>query len=320
MGRPMIESIPRLAAQRRSEVGRRRPRAHAVRSTSTWRKRLTGPSFIAPAMTLIALVLIAPSVYGFVFSLYDIRYLRASDFVGLGNYYYLVTDPNFGPVLARSFTFALLSVSLTISAAMLVTIWIDQLRGIFALCIQIIVILPWVISSMISALLFQWVFVNDIGWGMYLLSQLGITNFRPLSDPTAAMAILVLFAAWRTLGFAMLLLLAGLKSIPSELYEAAHIDGASAWQRFLHITVPMLKTPLMITIVILTVSNLNNVEGPLIVTTGGPAGATNILPLDVYMRAFGQFDFNSAIPLGIGMFAANIVLAMAYVRLVKRNG
>ena len=76
----------------------------------------------------------------------------------------------------------------------------------------------------------------------------------------------------------------------------------------------------MITLVILTVSNLNNVEGPLIVTAGGPAGATNVLPLDVYTRAFGQYDYNSAIPLGIGVFLANIVLALVYVRLMNRDG
>jgi ABC-type sugar transport system permease subunit len=284
------------------------------------RQSLRGHAYVTPSLILIALVLIAPSIYGLVYSLYDIRYLRATSFVDIQNYYYLITDPTFIPVLLRSLIFALLSVSLTMVIAMLVAMWINRLRGLFALVMQIVVILPWVISSMISSLLFQWVFVNDIGWAMFLLRKVGVTDFHPLSDPVTAMGVLVAFTTWRTLGFAMLLLLAGLKAVPSELYEAAHIDGTSAWQRFRFVTLPMLQTPLMITVVILTVSNLNNVEGPLIVTTGGPADATRILPLDLYMRAFAQFDFNSAIPLGIGMFAANILLAMAYVRLVKSDG
>lgn len=284
------------------------------------RQGVRGQAYIAPAMILIAIVLVAPSIYGFAYSLFDIRYLRATKFVEFSNYYYLVTDPTFVPVLLRSFVFALFSVGVTIIAALLVAIWIDQLRGLFALTMQIVVILPWVVSSLISSLLFQWVFVNDIGWGMHVLRLFGVTDFHPLGNPTTAMVVLIAFAIWRTLGFAMLLLLAGLKSIPGDLYEAAHIDGASGSQRFMHITLPMLKVPMMISVIILTVSNLNNVEGPLIVTTGGPADTTRILPLDLYMRAFAQFDFNSAIPLGIGMFAANILLALAYVRLVRRNG
>ena len=115
----------------------------------------------------------------------------------------------------------------------------------------------------------------------------------------------------------MIILLAGLKSIPKDYFEAAAVDGASPWQSFRFVTIPQLKTPLLVTSVILTLSNLNNVETPLIVTGGGPAGATNILPLDVYTRAFASFDYNTAIAMAIGMFLANIVLVVAYVRLAK---
>jgi len=150
---------------------------------------------------------------------------------------------------------------------------------------------------------------------------LGVQNYSPLADPAQAMVVLIIYSIWRSLGFAMLLLLlAGLKSIPIELYEAAHVDGATAWQRFTRINLPMLKTPVHITVAILTVSNLNNVEGPLVVTGGGPAGATNILPLDLYTRAFARFDCSTGMAMGISMFAANILLALAYVRLVNRDG
>lgn len=279
-----------------------------------------GAVYIAPAMILIGFVLVAPAVYGLVFSLYDIRYLRPTDYVGFGNYAYLVTDPSFLPVVGRSALFTAMAVLLTVGIALPVALWIDGLSGVYAFATQILIVLPWVVSSLIAALAFQWVFVNDVGWIVYALQSVGVTNFHPLSDPATAMAVLVLFATWRTLGFAVLLLLAGLKAIPLDLYEFAHIDGASGPQRFASVTVPMLRTPLMITLVILTVSNLNNVEGPLIVTAGGPAGATNVLPLDVYTRAFGQYDYNSAIPLGIGVFLANIVLALVYVRLMNRDG
>lgn len=284
------------------------------------RTNMSGQSYVTPAMALLILVLIAPSLYGFYFSLFDIKYLKATTFVGFENYTYLATDPEFIDVIVRSFVFTTLAVALTVSVALAVALWINQLSGWFALLIQIVVIMPWVVSHVVGALLFRWVFVTDLGLATYLLDQLGYPNFQPLGDRYLAMMALILYTLWRSLGFAVLLLLSGIKSIPTDLYEAAHVDGASAWQRFVKITLPMLKTPMLITLVILTVSNLNNVEAPLIVTGGGPADSTNILPLYLYMTAFSKFDFNSAIALGIGMFAANIVLALAYVKLVKRNG
>lgn len=280
----------------------------------------SGQGYISPAMLLLALVLIAPSIYGFYFSLFDIKYLKATSYIGFENYTYLLTDPEFVDVVIRSFVFTALAVALTVTVALAVALWINQLSGWFALLVQIVVIMPWVVSHVVGALLFRWVFVTDLGLGVYLMERLGFPNFQPLGDRQTAMVVLILYALWRTLGFAVLLLLSGIKSIPTDLYEAAHVDGASAWQRFVRITLPMLKTPMLITLVILTVSNLNNVEAPLIVTGGGPADATNILPLYLYMTAFAKFDFNTAIALGIGMFAANILLAVGYVKLVKRHG
>lgn len=279
-----------------------------------------GIGYISPAILLIGFILVIPSIYGFIYSLYHVLYLVPTKFVGFQNYQRLFTDPALLAIVLRSIVFTTFAVLLTVTLALAMAIWIDQLDRRLGLAIRILVVIPWVISHVVGALLFRWVFVNDIGLGLYVLDSIGFTNFRPLEDGTVAMIVLIGYACWRTLGFALLLFLAGLKSIPAELYEAAHVDGASDWQRFVRITLPMIRTPMLITLVMLTVSNLNNVEAPLIVTGGGPADATNILPLDLYIRAFARFDFNTAMALGIGMFVANILLAVAYVRLVRRNG
>lgn len=282
-------------------------------------RAVQGPTYMMPAIVLIGFVLVAPSIHGFIYSLYNIEYLRPTGYVGLRKYLSLVAAPDFAALILRSAVFAVGSVCLTVAVALPVSIWIDRLEGAAALVAQIIVVLPWVVSSLIGALLFRWVFVSDFGWVADFLSFFGVTSYQPASSPNIAMTLLIVFASWRTLGFAMLLLLAGLKAIPADLREAASIDGGSAWQVFTHVTLPLLKTPLMITVVVLMVSNLNNVEGPLIVTAGGPANATNVLPLDLYARAFGEFNFNTAIPLGIGMFVGNMLLALTYVKLVGRN-
>lgn len=274
-------------------------------------------TFIVPAMGLVFIVLYLPTFYGVYYSLFDIRYLLPTSFVGLENYVKLLADPALGAIVLRSAVFTAATVAATMAIALLIALWIDTLTGWFAMLVQILVIMPWVISNIVGALLFRWVFLNDIGLLMYVLDQLGFANLQPLSSPAGAMFVLIAFACWRTMGFAVILLLAGLKSIPRDYYEAALVDGANAWQRLREITLPLLKTSILINLVILTLSNLNNIETPLIITGGGPAGATNILPLDLYVRAFSEYDFNSAIAMAIGMFLANTLLVLAYVRLVR---
>src|SRR6478736_4284332 len=186
----------------------------------------SGLTYISPGMLLLALVLIAPSIYGFYFSLFDIKYLKATTFIGFENYTYLATDPEFIGVVVRSFVFTALAVALTVTVALAVALWINQLSGWFALLVQIVIIMPWVVSHVVGALLFRWVFVTDLGLGVYFMEKLGFPNFQPLGNGRSAMIVLILYALWRSLGFAVLLLLSGIKSIPVDLYEAAHVDGA----------------------------------------------------------------------------------------------
>lgn len=276
-----------------------------------------GYAYVAPALGLMFAILYFPSLYGFYYSLFDVQFLLPTDFIGLANYAALLDDPEIPRIIVRTALFTVCAVIATVSVALLVATWIHNLTGWLGVFVQIGVIIPWVISHVVQALLFRWVFVNEIGLGVYLLEALGFGGFTPLGSSGGAMALLIVFATWRALGFAVVILLAGLKAIPKDYYEAAGVDGASAWQAFRYITVPQLKTPMLIVIVILTLSNLNNVEPPLIVTGGGPAGATNIMPLDLYMRAFASFDFNSSVAMAIGMFLANIALVLFYVRLAK---
>ena len=178
-----------------------------------------------------------------------------------------------------------------------------------------IVILPWIISTVVATLLFRWVFVSDIGLAGSIMRIYGFSDIQPLNSPGSAMALLIAVSVWKRLGYAMIILLAGLKGIPDDYEEAAKIDGANSWQIFRLIVLPLLKTPLLLVAVVLTLSNLNTVETPLVLTGGGPGDATRILPIEVYERAFVNFDLGSATALAIAMFAGNVLLVLAYVRL-----
>lgn len=281
------------------------------------RSSLNSYSYIAPAFALLGLVLFAPVFYGGWFSLQRIQYGAPTGFLGFGNYAKLFDEPELLATLGRTFVHTGASVVVTIVIALALSVWINRLAPRFAFVAQMIVIIPWIISTVVAALLFRWVFLNDIGLAAWALKAVGVTEFQPLTTPTGAMALLVAISVWKRIGYAVIILLAGLKGIPDDYTEAARIDGANGWQIFRRITLPLLKTPLLLVAIVLTLSNINTVETPLVTTGGGPGDATRVLAIEVYERAFVNFDLGGATALALLMFAGNIALVIAYVRFTK---
>lgn len=281
--------------------------------------RDTRTAFIlfAPAFALLGFVLFSPVVYAFWFSLFRIEYGAPTSFAGLRNFERLLDDHALIATIGRTAFHTGASVVLTIVVALGLAVWIHRLRPTAGFVVQTIVIVPWIISTVVATLLFRWVFVSDIGIAAYLLGRFVGGVGELLTTSSGAMGLLVLVSVWKRIGYAVIVLLAGLKSIPGELEEAARIDGANGWQIFRRITLPLLKTPLLLTAVVLTLSNINTVETPLILTGGGPRDATRVLAIDVYERAFTVFDLGSATALALLMFAGNILLVLAYVRLSR---
>lgn len=288
---------------------------HAISRRRT-AKDLIGLVYVAPVMLVLLVVLIFPAIFAIYYSLLELKSVRPVGFAGLANYRRVFSDPEMVEVMLRTLGFAVVAVAFTLAVALAVAVFLDRLTSKRATFVQIIVILPWVISTIVGALLFRWFFVTDISPGVYLLNLLSI-QVKPLTDPTLSMISLILVATWRTLGFAVLLLLAGIKAVPAEFYEAATVDGASSWQKFRLITLPMIKTSLTITTVVLTMSNLNNVEAPLVTTGGGPGDATQILPLTIYQQAFTHFDFAGGAALAAVALILNVGLVFVYLRLAK---
>jgi ABC-type sugar transport system permease subunit len=280
-------------------------------------QRLSPFLYVLPALAVMTLVLFSPVFYGFWYSLFRIQYGAQTDFIGLGNYARLFTDPAMGATLVRTVVFTLSSVALTTTIALCLAVWINSIKGRSGFVAQMVVILPWIISTVVATLLFRWVFLNDIGLAMSLARTFGIPDLHPLNDPNGAMGFLIAVSVWKRIGYALIVLLAGLKSIPEDFNEAARIDGASDWQIFKSITLPLLKTPLLLVTIVLTLSNVNTVETPLVLTGGGPGSSTRILPMDVFDRAFINYDLGSATSLAVLMFAGNVLLVLAYVRLSK---
>lgn len=279
--------------------------------------RSTGLLYIVPAFSALLLVLFSPVFYGFWFSLHRIRYGAATEFIGFGNYGQLFSDPAFAGTFGRTFVHTSISVVLTVAISLALALWVHRLPPKRGFIVQMIVIVPWITSTVVATLLFKWVFVSDIGLAMSVMRTLGLPDLQPLSDPNSAMGLLIAVSVWKRLGYALIILLAGLKSIPEDYIEAASLDGAGPWNTFRLIILPLLKTPLLLVMIVLTLSNINTVESPLVLTGGGPGSATRILAIDVFDRAFVNYDLGSATSLALVMFLGNVLLVLAYVRLSK---
>ena len=133
------------------------------------------------------------------------------------------------------------------------------------------------------------------------------------------MAILVIANVWHTYGFTMILVLASLQTIPKELYEAAQCDGAGSWQSFRWITLPSLTQAILVAVVMQTISDVNMVVLPLVLTGGGPFGATELLGVRVYKEAFENWNVGLASAISVIMFAMNMLLTLVYIRILKQR-
>jgi len=180
-------------------------------------------------------------------------------------------------------------------------------------------LVPYVISMLVGSLLLRWMFSRDAGLISAALGPFGLGDATILADPHLAMAALIFNAVWRDSAFAMILLLAGLKSIPPELYAAARVDGASAFYRFRRITLPLMRIPILITVVRLMIHFVNVLTFALILTGGGPNNATQTLGLAMYRLGFVEFRMGEANALAFLVFLFNLVLIAVNLTLFRQR-
>jgi multiple sugar transport system permease protein len=182
-------------------------------------------------------------------------------------------------------------------------------------------LVPWVISAVAAAYVWRWIFHSDFGVIGAISVKLGLTDqpINFLDNQTAVLPSLILVNVWKEFPFAMIMMLAGLQTVPDQLLRAAQVDGANAWQRFWHITVPHLKGVALVTILLLLVANLNGFTIPYVMTGGGPAGASEIWITHIYQIAFGRIRFGLASAYSVILFLVMMAAGYFYVRALTRD-
>ena len=271
---------------------------------------------LLPFLIIEALFVAIPLSIGAYLSLYKVDFLEKTDFVGLGNYWSVLTSSAVlhSALLTAVFTFFALFFTFITGFSLALVLERDSRLHVFG---RAVVLVPFTISMLVGSMLLKWIFSRESGLMLSVLTPLGLGDVSILADPENAMAALVFNAMWRDSAFAMILLMSGLKSVPLQLYDAARIDGAGPIRRFVKITLPLMRLPILITLVRLIIHFTNILTFPLILTGGGPSDATNILGLQLYRTGFQDFRLGIANAFALMLFAFNIVMIFIVIRLFK---
>ena len=269
---------------------------------------------IAPALLLITAVTLYPTLFSVYLSLNRSRRGQL-EFVGLRNFEIIFSSSDFLQSFRLTAVYGIIFVGLVMIFAFLLALIFN--RGLrFGGLYMSIIFIPWMLSEIVSSVMFRWMFLPEIGILQRLLGPV-FGDIILLGNSSGAMGVVISATVWRSVAFAMLLLLAGLQTIPGELTEAASIDGATRWQAFWKVTWPIVLPTTQVTIVFLTIQAINSAGMFLSITNGGPGRATEVLSLYMYREAIVFFNFGYGAALAVILFMVNAVLAVLYIRSLR---
>jgi multiple sugar transport system permease protein len=262
----------------------------------------SGWALAFPAVLLIFVFGIAPIVWSALLSFQRTNLLSPPQWIGLANYRALASDPLFSQSVLHSLVYTALFVPLSVAGGLVTAVVLNRrVRGIFLY--RTAVFVPVVLSTIATAIMFLWLLDPNFGLVNFLLSKVGLGPYGFFDSPSGALFSIVGMTVWGWIGFDVIVYLAALQGIPATLIEAAEIDGARAWSKFRHVTVPLLGPATLFLVVWSTINALQLFDEVFFLTRGGPGTATYVVVYYLYSLAFEQ---------GIAGYAA----AIAYVLLV----
>ncbi len=297
----------------------RLPRVFNRRLSLRDSERILGVALLLPTVLLIGAVVLYPMISTMWLAFFDENLSRPNvepQFVGLENFGRLVSDGEFWKVVLNSAVLTAGAVAGEVIIGMVIALSVNASyrgRGLF----RTLNILPWVIPSFVTAFVWIWVLHPQFGPLNALLLWLRILPepIAWLSDGVTAMMSLIAVYVWKGLPWTFLVLLAGLQTIPEHWYEAAKVDGASAWQMFRYITVPALRYIIVIVLVLRTIWTFNSFDMVYLLTGGGPARATLTLPMRVYTAGFREYDIGMSSAIAAVMVLMVVILSLLMLRI-----
>ncbi len=283
------------------------------------RKQWSAYLFLAPTMILFGIFTVAAVIYAFYLSFHEWNILEpAKPFVGSDNYTRLLRDERFRQSIWNTIYYTAVSVPLTMGLGLLIALLLNtqiRARGFF----RTLFYLPVVTPLVIAAIIWKWLYNGEYGLLNYYLIQIGIID-EPLlwlSDPNLAMPAVIMTSVWKSVGFSMVVYLAGLQSIPEDYYDAAKVDGAGGWQRLKDVTIPLLSSTTLFLAVVSVLGAFQVFTEIFIMTNGGPLRRTTTIVYNIYTTAFKNFDMGYAAAMAFGLFAMMFALTIVQLRVMR---
>jgi multiple sugar transport system permease protein len=274
--------------------------------------------YVLPAIVVMLIVIAYPIYYTVDLSFFNTPpslQLRDKVFVGFDNYALILSSDVFWRVTANTFIWTIVSTGFAFILGLGSALALNHEfagRGV----LRAILIIPWVISAVAASYIWKWIYHSDFGVIGAVLVGLGFADRPPnfIDSVSTVLPSLIVVNVWREFPFAMIMLMAGLQTVPDQLLRAAKVDGASAWQRFWHVTFPHLRGVSTVTILLLSVANFNSFIIPWIMTGGGPSNASHIWITHIYELAFGRQRWGIASAYSVLLFLIVMTLGYFYVR------
>lgn len=285
--------------------------AAGSRTGPRWRLRehpqLAAWLFLLPSFAGFAIFTAGPVLAAAVISLLDWNLFSPPNWAGLSNFAQLLHDPTFWSALGNTAVFTFTSVPLTIAVSLALALLLNV--GIRRIAVfRSLLLLPYATITVAVAFVWVWLYIPHGGLINSVLGLIGIDGPAWLTSDTWAMPALVIMSVWKSFGFGMVIFLAGLQTIPQQLYEAAMVDGANARRRFVSVTLPMLSPSLLFVVVTSVIGSFQVFDQALIMTNGGPGTATTTLVMYIYRTGFQNYHQGYAAAQSLVLFAFIVVI------------
>lgn len=277
--------------------------------------------FLLPAISILFVFLLFPFFWNIYISLHDVSVttiLKEWEFVWLDNFMQVLNDPNFHTSIKISIIFVGGSVVFQFFIGLLISSLLNQISKGKQILVALFMI-PWITSGLIAAFSFKFIFDNSFGIINYILEYLGLTAIAWLSDPNMVVWSIIIANVWYGTPFTILFLTAGLLSINQSIYESAKVDGASKIKSFFYLTLPLIKSFIIINVILITIWSINFFEIPLIMTGGNPLFASTPASLYMYRQAFEFGLLSKGSASGIILLLINIVVAFIYIIALRQR-
>ena len=277
---------------------------------------------ITPTLILVIGVVAFPLIYSFVMSFGNVEFadIKNYNFVGFYQYFKVFTDPEFINSIFISAKFVFFTIIIKLILGTLIALMLKE-RFIGRSLIRALIIIPWATPSVVVGLMWKWMLHSKVGVINYILERLGIIQaYIPfLSEKRFALPFVILADVWQSTPFFVIIILAGLQTIPEDLYEAANMDGAGGMRSFFAITLPLIKFPLFISTILGTIFAINAFDLFFVLTKGGPSNVTTSATLFDWNNAFKFYHLSYASAISYVILMISMIITIGYVVMMRRR-